>query len=158
MQMLLSFLQGTRIMFRDESVFRARCNAIDAGWDVGVEETTNEGFKAPAYLNLDNREGSYVEFTVYVPESGANYELLFRYANGSSNNRTMSVWINGMNTHETLNFRSTGSWTDWKQESIYSTFIGNGYNTIRLTSQTSEGGPNLDYLTVIPHPIPLPEG
>ena len=158
MQMIQTFLRGERVLFRDESVFRIRSNAIDAGWDIGIEETVNEGFKAPAYLNLDNREGSFAEFTVYVPESGAYFELRFRYANGSSNNRTMAVWIDGMDTHETLDFSSTGSWTNWKQEAVYSTRIGNGYNTIRLISQTNEGGPNLDYLELIPHPIPMPEG
>ena len=76
--------------------------------------TPIKAVKAPAYLNLDNSEGSFAEFAVYLPES-VNYTLSVRYANGSSNARNMSVLIDGTIAVK-FTFASTGEWTKWSQE------------------------------------------
>ncbi len=132
--------------------FAVRKNAIDASWNNGIEESTNSGFTAPAYLNLDNSEGSFAEFAVYLPES-VNYTLNIRYANGSANARSMTALVDGI-TAAKFTFASTGEWTKWNQEERDLQTLSAGYHTIRLISDTAEGGPNLDYITLAPFMIP----
>ena len=117
--------------------------AIDATWKYGVTEDTNAGFKEQAYVNLDNRVGSYIEFEIWVPADGT-YGLDFRFANGSTNVRPMTVETDG-GEKTTAEFASTGAWTVWDNKTV-SVGLKAGRNRIRLTSDSEEGGPNLDYL------------
>ncbi len=121
--------------------------AIDAGYTQGIEESTNAGFKDAAYLNLDNVNGSYVEFRVYAAKSGS-YSGTLRTANGSDANRIMKLSVNG-GASQSIDFNSTGAWTTWSDTKLTLTLQA-GMNTIRLTSGTEQGGPNIDYLAIIP--------
>ena len=148
--MIRDFLITGGGAFYQTDSFRVHASAVSASWDVGIEETTNAGFESDAYLNLDNREGSFAEFSVYIPIAFSDFELSVRYANGSSNDRPMTLIIDGKETGESMRFRSTEAWTTWSKESIYDS-LSAGYHTIRLVSATSEGGPNIDYIELIPH-------
>ena len=108
-----------------------------------MTEDTNAGFKEKAYVNLDNRVGSYIEFDLVVPEDGT-YGLDFRFANGSQNARPMSVETGDGET-TAVEFPSTGAWTTWDDQTV-SIKLKAGRNRIRLTSAAEEGGPNFDYL------------
>lgn len=121
--------------------------AIDAGYTQGIEESTNAGFKDAAYLNLDNVNGSYVEFRVYAAKSGS-YSGTLRTANGSDANRIMKLSVNG-GASQSIDFNSTGAWTTWSDTKLTLTLQA-GMNTIRLTSETEQGGPNIDYLAITP--------
>lgn len=147
-KMLLEFLRGKYIWHGNR--FSIRSYAVDASWDAGIEEITNAGFTGTAYLNLDNRQGSFAEFTVYLPEASP-YVISFRYANGSSNGRAMKMSVDDSYT-ATLDFKSTGEWTNWREESREFE-LSQGFHTIRLTSDTAEGGPNLDYILLEPFDI-----
>lgn len=118
--------------------------AVDAAYQNGVSETTNAGYLNEAYLNLDNMTGSYVEWTVQVENAG-NYQLMFRGANGGDADRPMKLTLNGGADTWTIAFPSTGAWTTWTDTEIIVPLQA-GTNTIRLTSSTENGGPNLDYL------------
>ncbi len=148
-KMLLEFLRGKYIWHGNR--FSIRSYAVDASWDVGIEETTNAGFTGSAYLNLDNRQGSFAEFTVYLPEASP-VVISFRYANGSANGRAMKMSVDGSYT-ATLDFKSTSDWTNWNRESKEFE-LSQGFHTIRLTSDTAEGGPNLDYILLEPFDMP----
>lgn len=119
--------------------------AIDAGYAQGIEESTNAGFKDAAYLNLDNVSGSYVEFRVYAAKSGS-YTGTLRTANGSDANRIMKISVNG-GAAQSVDFNSTGAWTTWSDTDI-TLSLQAGMNTIRMTSDTDQGGPNIDYLAI----------
>ena len=131
---------GTFKAHEDKAAFQY---AIDAFWKYGVTEDTNAGFKEKAYVNLDNRVGSYIEFDIVVPEDGT-YGLDFRFANGSQNVRPMSVETGDGET-TAIEFPSTGAWTTWDDQTV-SIKLKAGRNRIRLTSTAEEGGPNFDYL------------
>jgi len=122
--------------------------AIDQKWDQGTAETANEGFTNPkGYLNLDNVAGSSVDFSVNVPQDG-NYMTHIRFANGSDNDRKMKVVVNGnTNDYWVQSFTGTGSWTDWTEFGIVLPLKA-GQNNIRFESLTTDGGPNLDYITL----------
>ena len=121
--------------------------AIDACYGQGIEESSNAGFKDAAYLNLDNVTGSYVEFRVYAAKSGS-YNGTLRVANGSEANRLMKMSVNG-GAVQSIDFNATGAWTTWADVKLSLT-LNAGMNTIRLTSDTDQGGPNIDYLAVSP--------
>lgn len=103
----------------------------------GVVESNHAGFTGSGFVNLNNVTGSYVEFTVAGPVSKVD----IRYANGTTANRPMSV--NGV----TVDFPPTANWDTWAVATMPLS-LGSGSQTIRLTSITSTGGPNLDKITV----------
>ena len=118
--------------------------AIDQKISKGVLEDTNAGFLEKAYVNLDNETGSSLTWTVFAQEDG-NYLCTFGTANGSTNNRQMKIEVNDNAEYWVQDFLSTGAWTTWQERGIVLPLQA-GKNTIRMTSLTAEGGPNLDYL------------
>ena len=121
--------------------------AVEAQTHKGWEENTNAGFAGSAYFNYDNTIGSYVEWTVEVPEDG-DYEADFRYSNGSDVNRPVKLIVNGDREYgQYLDFNGTGAWTSW--DDVRTTVaLRKGKNTIKAYATTSGGGPNMDYLEI----------
>ena len=110
----------------------------------GITETVNAGFSDDCYVNLNNETGSNITFNVEAEKNG-NYYVAFRNANGSANDRQMKIEVNGGSDYWVQSFLSTGAWTTWVETGIVLPLVA-GMNKIKLTSLTSEGGPNLDYL------------
>jgi glucose/arabinose dehydrogenase len=114
----------------------------------GAVESNHAGFTGTGFVNLDNVVGSYVEFTVNAPTAG-NYEVRFRYANGTAVERPMDIAVNG-GTSTGVNFPSTTVWTGWTEKAVTVPLIA-GSNKLRATSSTANGGPNLDRIsTTVP--------
>lgn len=120
--------------------------AVDQAYSSGIEETYNAGYKADAYINLDNEQGSFVEWMVTVPAAG-NYLCTFNIANGSANDRAMKIEVNNGKDYWIQPFLTTSAWTAWQERAIVLPLV-EGDNIIRTTSNTAEGGPNLDYMRV----------
>lgn len=120
--------------------------ACDAEIYQGVTETLNEGYTGKSYVNLDNVIGSYINWTVEVPESG-NYEVTFRYANGGLNDRPVNISVNGSEQYAYVNFPKTASFTDWSTQTAV-VYLNEGTNTIKVTSAMSDGASNIDYLSL----------
>jgi len=108
----------------------------------GVVESNWPGFTGTGFVNGDNVVGSGVEFTVAGPVNN----VAIRYANGTTTNRPMSLSVNG-GAGSTVDFPGTGAWTTWAVASR-AVSLGAGTHTIRLTATTSNGGPNLDKITI----------
>ena len=134
-----------RFLLDDGSFMGGYYAAIDAGYYEGIQESTNVGFRDTAYVNLNNVKGSFIEFRVFAPEAGS-YACTLRTANGSTANRIMSLSVNG-GSGQNLNFDSTGAWTEWAESGCMLSLKA-GMNTIRLTSETDQGGPNIDTLVL----------
>ncbi len=118
--------------------------AVDQSYSKGIKENVNSGFTSEEYLNLDNNNFSFVEFTVNAHTDG-NFLCTFNIANGSTNNRQMKIEVNDNTEYWLQDFLSTGSWTEWNERAIVLP-LKSGKNIIRLTSATNDGGPNIDYL------------
>jgi chitodextrinase len=73
--------------------------------------------------------------------------LTFRYANGTSANRPMTVAVNGTVAAAGVAFNATANWDTWADKAVTATLAA-GRNTIRATATTANGGPNVDRLTV----------
>ncbi|MEU6714533.1 PQQ-dependent sugar dehydrogenase [Nonomuraea sp. NPDC046802] len=110
----------------------------------GIVDSNHAGYTGSGFVNYDNLVGSYVEFDVSAAAAGVQ-SLTFRYANGTTADRPMSIDVNG--TATTVSFPATGAWTTWREVSVNATLSAGG-NTVRATSTTDGGGPNLDRLRV----------
>src|SRR5204862_451481 len=111
----------------------------------GTIDTNHLGFSGTGFCNTNNAVGASVQWTVNAANAGGA-TLTFRYANGSTASRPMTVTVNG-SAVATLDFPPTGSWDTWATATTTATLAA-GSNTVRLTATTASGGPNLDYLEV----------
>ncbi len=125
--------------------------AEDATISQGVVESNHAGFTGTGFVNGDNVIGAYVQWPVNANAIDVT-NLVFRYANGTTTDRPMAVTVNGA-SFGTIAFPPTGAWTNWATASVRASF-STGVNTIRLTSTTANGGPNLDRLDIAA-PSPL---
>ncbi|MFD9224309.1 glycoside hydrolase family 88 protein [Streptomyces sp. NPDC060064] len=123
-----------------------RYEAEDAAISLGVVESNHAGFTGSGFVNYDNAAGSQVEFTVDSAQAG-NATLGLRFANGTSANRPLDIRVNGRLVADDLAFPTTGSWTGWQTKNLMAELKA-GTNTVRVSSATASGGPNLDSLTV----------
>src|SRR5256885_7816991 len=87
-----------------------RYEAESATITQGVVEANHTGFTGTGFVNYDNATGSAVEFAITV--SGAQTAALdFRFANGTTTNRPMDIFVNGTLVAGARAFTGTGSRT-----------------------------------------------
>lgn len=103
-------------------------------------------------------DGTWLEWD-FVNEGPGSAILTFRYANGSGGNRQSEITINGSPVGNVA-FPPTGAWTNWSTDAI-NVNLPSSLDTIRVTANTSSGGPNLDRMEVAivptsPSPSPSP--
>jgi len=108
--------------------------------------TNHTGFSGSGFVDYANVTGSFVQFSVTAASAGSA-TLTFRYANGTTVNRPMTISVNGTAVATNLAFNGTGSWNTWADKAT-SVSLAAGANTVRATATTANGGPNVDRLTV----------
>jgi len=111
--------------------------------------SVESGFDGPApttYVNPDDAAGSGVEWTVFAPFAGPAV-LNVWYANATPIVRPMDITVNGVPVATGLAFDRTPAWSDWETRTLIVPLRA-GLNTVRATSTTANGGPNLDSLEV----------
>lgn len=114
----------------------------------GSIDSDHPGYTGDGFVNYDNEIGSYVAFDVQAQTSGT-YMLIFRYANGTNQNRFCDVDVNGELLINNVSFEGTGAWENWFTQTCR-VFLHSGANIIYLTADQSNGGPNLDRMDVLP--------
>jgi endo-1,4-beta-D-glucanase Y len=112
----------------------------------GVVESNHAGFTGTGFVNYDNVTGSYVQLSVTAASAGTA-TIGFRYANGTTVNRPMTITVNGVAVSTAHAFNGTGNWDTWQTATITAP-VNAGTNTIRATATTANGGPNLDWVEV----------
>ena len=112
----------------------------------GVVESNWPGFSGTGFVNYTNEVGSYVQWTVNAATAGTA-TLGIRFANGTTTNRPMDITVNGVLVADELSFAGTGAWSTWQTRTV-TTAVNAGTNTVRATSTTINGGPNVDFLDV----------
>ncbi|HEV2784563.1 MAG TPA: PQQ-dependent sugar dehydrogenase [Actinophytocola sp.] len=113
----------------------------------GVVESNHAGFTGTGFVNYDNVVGSFVEFGNVSAAAAGPASLTFRFANGTTTDRPMSISVNGTVVAAAQSFPGTGAWTTWQEITINVT-LNAGNNVVRATATTVNGGPNLDRLRV----------
>lgn len=117
----------------------------DAGDFDGVTESINEGYTGEGYLNTTNGSGVSASWVFYADEV-LTTDLVFRYANGSAEDRPVSVSVNGTGQHASVSMPSTTAWTSWSTVVVPVSFV-QGENVITVTSLTEQGAANIDMIT-----------
>lgn len=112
-----------------------------------VVESNHSGFTGNGFVNYANVVGSYVEWTLNQATAGAAV-IHFRYANGTSANRSMNIYVNDILVNSNLAFGGTGAWNSWATQTI-NVQLNAGFNRLRAIAATNDGGPNLDQISVV---------
>ncbi|MEO0886523.1 MAG: right-handed parallel beta-helix repeat-containing protein [Cyanobacteria bacterium J06648_10] len=120
--------------------------ADDATLDKATIETEHSELTSSGYINFDNVSDSGADWTFNSTINDG--QLTIRYANGSSNNRRMKLFVQGADKG-IINFNSTGSWDTWKEKTVALSGLKKG-DTIRLEAANPIGGPNIEQLVVEP--------
>jgi hypothetical protein len=112
----------------------------------GAVNTDHTGYSGTGFVVGDAVAGSYVEFTVHASSAGT-MTVGVRYANGTADDRSADVAVNGTTAVPAISFPGTGSWNTWATSTV-NVRVASGGNKIRLTATTANGLPNLDYIDV----------
>lgn len=128
---------------------KAACTSVaeaetEACFYEGITETINTGFRGASYVNVTNIVGAAIEFVVTSASIG-NATLSFRYANGSANDRSAKIILNGTTLDAVLNFPTTSAFTAWKTVD-FTVFLVKGKNTLALSANTEDGLANIDQI------------
>ncbi len=106
-----------------------------------VVATTSAGFTGTGYADFGGN-GTWIEWNNVNATLAGQYTLTLRYANGAAAARPAALTVNGA-AAGTVQFAVTGAWTTWVTTSIVVS-LPQGANTIRVTANTTTGGPNVD--------------
>ncbi|MGD8778462.1 MAG: T9SS type A sorting domain-containing protein [Ignavibacteria bacterium] len=141
----LSVIFLGRISFaQDFTVYEAE----ESSFYKAAVEIEHAGFSGSGYVNFDNEPGGYIEL-IFTMQEEARQNIIVYYANGSGSNRLMEFDING--TLDTADFNSTTEWTNWQTQTIKLDLLS-GRNSLRMTSISSDGGPNIDKIEIYGQP------
>lgn len=108
---------------------------------LGVYEEYNAGWLDSGYFNSDNALDSYGTWELYSKKAG-EVTVTIRFANGGADPRNMKLSVNGEDVRE-VEFASTDGWTSWMETDVKVNLV-EGKNTLKLTSVSALGGPNID--------------
>lgn len=140
--LLTTGMRGYQLVSGSSGVYQAE----EARISQGVVESNHTGYSGTGFVNLANTAGSYAEWTIQAgAAAGATLDL--RYANGTTVGRPMDITVNGTRIAAGRPFAPTANWDTWATTSLPITLKA-GANTVRVTSTTADGGPNLDRITL----------
>jgi pectate disaccharide-lyase len=120
----------------------------ESGTFAGKTDTQHSGYTGTGFVDLTNAVGSTLQVEFSLAEEMTGATVLVRWANGKTDDRTMSFTVNGILQIVGQAFGYSGAYTTWLETSI-TLNLRKGKNTVLLTSLTSNGGPNLDKLTIV---------
>lgn len=120
----------------------------------GAVANNHTGFTGTGFVDYTNVAGGYVEFTVTATTTGP-VGLQFRYANGTTTNRPMTITVNGAPVAIDAPFAPTTNWDTWSTLLVTGRLTA-GTNKVRATATGAMGGPNLDQLHIAPPPPGAP--
>jgi hypothetical protein len=122
-----------------------RLEAEKAKLTGAVVKSDKAGFSGTGYADYQANSGEKIDWTANIPSTGS-YKLTFRYANGGTVSRPLSIANGGTVVNGKLAFPPTGSWTTWKTVTI-NTNLSSGARHI-FAASTGLSGPNMDYLEI----------
>ncbi|MDQ4141344.1 MAG: T9SS type A sorting domain-containing protein [Bacteroidota bacterium] len=125
----------------EQSIYEAEKGGVHGG----IRTSEHEGFSGKGYVDYIKDDDGFVQWTIPGLEA-ANYELSFRYSNGSNKDIPLKVILNGKIIQQATIFNKTKSWSSWSYVTVKTT-LKSGSNTIRIKT-IGKGGPNLDLLSL----------
>lgn len=118
----------------------------------GTKKNNNHGgYTGPGFVDKIETVGAKVLFAVNASSAGT-YNLYIRYANGSGNHRTASLYVNDVKNSQ-INMTSLSNWETWSnvQKSVT---LNAGINYIAIQYDSTDTGHfNLDFIQLNTVPI-----
>ncbi len=110
-------------------------------------ENEHPGYTGSGFIDYPFAFGSNVKATwqINVAQPG-RHDLIFRYANGGSSGRPLTLIVNG-EVIEQVPFPRTFSWRTWRNATVLDIDLAAGNNTIVLVAERNYG-PNIDHLKI----------
>ena len=113
----------------------------------GAIETEHAGYGGSGFANTTNANGAGINWRVNVPAAG-QYQLRWRYANGTSSARSGRVLVNSAQQVASVALNGTGAWNSYTNSATVTVNLAQGVNTIRLEATSSGGLANIDHLQI----------
>ena len=107
----------------------------------GAYEEKNAGWIDSGYYNFTNSSDSYGIWKLNS-KTATSASMTIRYANGGTAARHMNLVWNGSSIGG-VPFATTAAWTTYDSVTV-SVILAKGLNTLKLSSMSSDGGPNVD--------------
>ncbi|WP_025744086.1 T9SS type A sorting domain-containing protein [Aquimarina pacifica] len=132
----------------DNTIKKIIIDELEMGfYDIGTggaieKDDTRSGY---GFCNTANENAKGIIWN--VNGAAGTYTFRWKFANGTSTNRSALVYINGRAV-STRNFYGTGSWDKWATTSVTVSNVESGIKNIRLEANQSEGLANIDYIEV----------
>jgi hypothetical protein len=120
----------------------------ESGTFVGKTDTQHAGYTGTGFVDLTNAVGSTLLLEFTLAEEMPTATVLVRWANGKADDRAMRFTVNGVLQVENQAFGSSGAFTTWIETPVILN-LRRGTNRLLMTSLTSNGGPNLDKITIV---------
>lgn len=144
------FLAGNSSITADGQTYEAEYASL-FGASTVTQASVNQnhsGYSGTGFVDKLEADGAGVTFYAKVTNAG-DYDVTFRYANGDTAEKSLSVYVNGSYIGKT-SMPSTGDWDTWA-DSVMRLSLAAGNNIITLKHDTAAGDTgyvNLDYCTV----------
>ena len=113
----------------------------------GTIDNNNAGFTGTGFTNSNNALNAGITWQVCVPTTGT-YTLVWKYANGTTVDRTGKVLVDGVSAVASLSFPGTSAWTTWSNSVATTVTLTAGTRLIRLQANTANGLANIDYISI----------
>jgi pectate disaccharide-lyase len=120
----------------------------ESGTFTGKTDTQHSGYTGTGFVDMTNAVGSTLLLEFSLAEALPKAVVLTRWANGKTDDRAMSFTVNGVVQIASQAFGYSGAYTTWLETSD-TLSLRKGTNRILLTALTSNGGPNLDKITIV---------
>ena len=120
----------------------------ESGTFSGKTDTQHAGYTGSSFVDLTNAVGSTLLLEFSLAEAMPTATVDVRWANGKTDDRAMSFTVNGELQVASQAFGSSGGFTTWLETGV-TLNLRKGTNRILMTSLTSNGGPNLDKITIV---------
>ncbi len=138
--------QANNMALSASTKYEAESGTIGGGSQVQTASAASGGKVIGALNNV----GAFVRVNSVDGGSGGSVKVQVRYANGYTNTRTLSLYVNGVNIKQ-LSFPATGSWNTFATlETAVSLNAGTG-NTIAIQRNSADvAAADIDYILVGP--------
>ena len=121
--------------------------AEDAGIEGGMIQDGASGYRGTGYVNLPAEVDSSIEWTVAVSSPGTR-TLCLRYANGTNQDASVQISVNGVMICSHQDFQSSGAWDVWYSTDLCA-YLNSGNNEIKITTTSPFAGLFIDELEIL---------
>ena len=115
---------------------------------VGKTDTQHAGYTGTGFVDFTNAAGSSLLLEFSLAEALPTATVLVRWANGKDDDRSMSFRVNDSLQIESQAFGNSGAFTTWVETAV-TLNLRKGTNKLLMTALTSNGGPNMDKITIV---------